>query len=139
MPAPSGGFNRFPAIIRQMEITLDQVVRVATMNIEARAKASMEGVKGGRVYRVPGVMGSIMHRASAPGEAPAIQFGTLYNSIQSIFPSKGQGYVYTTDEKAPYLEFSTRRMAARPFMTPAALDEAAPYAAAMKALLGRLR
>lgn len=130
-PTPSGSYNKIPAIVASMRQSLDAVTRAAAFNIAARAKASMTTSKSGETYRVSGRW----HRASAPGQAPAVLYGTLWNSISIAHPEFGQAVVYSTDEKAPYLEFGTRRMGSRPFMAPAADDERDGYVRAVAAIL----
>lgn len=59
---------------------------------------------------------------SAPGEAPAVDTGRLRASItHRVEKESGEvvGYVGTNVEYAPWLEFGTTRMKARPFMMPA--------------------
>lgn len=78
----------------------------------------LKGPKSGRSYKKPG--SGVVHRASAPGEAPASDTGTLVRSIISevqraaleVIISAGTVY-------AKMLEYGTRKMAARPFMLPA--------------------
>lgn len=58
------------------------------------------------------------HQASAPGEAPATDSGRLVNSIYA--GAKGtEGYVEVRSVYATMLEYGTRKIAPRPFMTPA--------------------
>lgn len=59
------------------------------------------------------------HRASAPGQPPMTDTGRLANSITfdragPLTATVGSNVIY-----ALYLEYGTRRMAARPFMRPA--------------------
>lgn len=66
------------------------------------------------------------HRASAPGEPPAVDTGALRNSIHYV-ERRGLGIVGTNMRKAPALEFGTNtagksrkvRIAKRPFFRPA--------------------
>ena len=60
------------------------------------------------------------HRASAPGDAPAVDTGRLRQSISAVRIDTGHWRVGTNVEYALYLEFGTRKIAARPFMRPAA-------------------
>lgn len=93
----------------------------AAKKIEADAKKSiMNGQKSGRIY----TRGSVTHRASAPGEAPASDTGRLVNSIngdvvkgalESIVKAGGGIVKY-----ARMLEFGTAKMRPRPFLFPAA-------------------
>ena len=82
------------------------------------------GVKSGATYK----RGGEDHIASAAGEAPASDTGTLKTSITTeikvidkvlvgmvkAFAADGGGGNYAT-----HLEFGTRKMSARPFMQPA--------------------
>ncbi len=82
-------------------------------------KSVQAGDKSGRVYK----RRTVMHRASAPGEAPASDTGRLVNSIQAYNnPGGSEAFVVAgrgTVLYAALLEFGTSRMAARPFMVPA--------------------
>ncbi len=90
--------------------------------VEGDAKRSiLDGQKTGRTYR----RGNVLHRASAPGEAPASDTGRLVNSINGVVEKSttleaviraGGGIV----RYARMLEFGTAKMAARPFLFPAA-------------------
>lgn len=65
------------------------------------------------------VIGARIHRASAPGESPAIDTGALVNSIQSRQLAPMRWAVAAGTEYAAYLEYGTSRMAPRPYMRPA--------------------
>lgn len=88
------------------------------------AKRSVaRGPKTGRVY-MKGKNRNIRHQASAPGEPPATDTGRLVNSIvgdAKVVGKQVQGYLEARTAYAGYLEFGTRKMAARPFMTPAVM------------------
>lgn len=88
----------------------------------------------GRVYRIPGQ--KTLHRASAPGDPPAVLFGRLRSSYTWSSGSDSRGpYVEigTNLEKAPFLEFGTRRMRPRPHFRPAVDDTTGEIAAAVAA------
>lgn len=55
-----------------------------------------------------------VHIASAPGEAPAVDTGTLIGSIQMVQESTLTAKVGTAVEYASYLEIGTRKMQPRP-------------------------
>lgn len=67
--------------------------------------------------------GGVTHRASKPGAAPAVDTGALRASYQYRVFTAGQNSAYclvgTNLEYAPFLEFGTSRMAARPHLRPA--------------------
>jgi HK97 gp10 family phage protein len=76
----------------------------------------MQTSKTGRIYRTRGVM----HRASAPGEAPASDTGRLVGSISTAYDSSRLAGVVSANTKyAEFLEYGTATMAERPFMRPA--------------------
>ena len=111
--------------------------------LEGDIKRSMVGGTG-QVYR-KGKKRDIFHRASAPGSPPAVDTGRLRASISTNWsgsginrgvvgkeaqledgignpgtsPTEFRVVVGTNVEYAPFLEFGTKRMAARPFMRPA--------------------
>lgn len=67
--------------------------------------------KSGRVYRRRGVA----HQASAPGEPPASDTGTLLNSRRiDLIPERIAARMTITAKHGSYLENGTRRMEPRP-------------------------
>jgi len=108
--------------LRSLTPRLAQVVNKAAHDLEAQAKANIQtGPKTGRVYK----RGKKKHQASAPGESPATDTGFLANNIRVQANGSLTAYVVATQEYAAALEFGTAKMAARPFMAPAA-DKVAP-------------
>ena len=100
---------------------------------ESEIQRPMRGPKSGRVYRRK----SVVHRASAPGEAPAIDTGILRFSIAVKIGDSGLSATIGVHEltKVKYarpLEFGTQKMAARPFVFPA-LEKNKKAAATFKA------
>ena len=59
------------------------------------------------------------HVASAKGQPPNTDTGRLAGSIRAVESGTPTAYVDALADYAPWLEFGTRNMAARPFMTPA--------------------
>ena len=116
-------------------LRMNQVVH----HLVDKTKETLTGQRHGRRYIIPGLK-TIMARqaksgrklslaqrnkrkytASAPGEAPAVLFGHLRNSIKYKVVGRGlklTGIVGSKLEKAPWLEFGTSKMAARPFLRP---------------------
>lgn len=74
----------------------------------------------GRLY----ARGTVTHRASAPGQAPAVDTGQYRASwrhrSQGIGSANPGGALYTEQRRAPFLERGTRTMAARPHAGPVA-------------------
>lgn len=76
-----------------------------------------DGPKTGRVYR----RGDKEHQASAPGEAPASDTGTLVGRIR-VDDSKLdelRARVVASTAYAAHLEYGTQKMEPRPFLRPA--------------------
>ena len=91
------------------------IVRTANQ-VRAKAINSISRERSyGRVYE----RGSVVHVASAEGEAPNTDTGRLVSSIAVESPRRGLSYVGTSLEYGNYLEFGTTRMAARPWLRPA--------------------
>lgn len=109
--------NKLPRLERRLPFAVREIVAVTTLEAQRVMKESMREGKSGRMYR----RGKRTHQASADGEAPAIDYGHLINSLMVTFEHGGMsGVVYTNSDYAAPLEFGTRKMAPRPFMDPAA-------------------
>lgn len=81
-------------------------------------KSVQYGTKTGRLYKVGR---KTLHRASAPGQAPASNTGNLARSVVVQIDTDGRGGdVVARAEYAAALEFGTSKIAPRPFMYPAA-------------------
>ena len=103
-----------------IQAAIENAMRGSVQIVVNDAKRSVaRGPKTGRIYR----RGNITHQASAPGEPPATDTGVLVNSIAGDVSKTAngvvQGYVRAGAGYAGYLEFGTRKMAARPFLFPA--------------------
>lgn len=81
-------------------------------------KAIQGPPKTGREY-ARGVNNDKVHRASAPGEAPATDTGALVNSIYNESRGKYSRAIGSRLDYAYYLEFGTFKMAKRPSWIPA--------------------
>lgn len=86
--------------------------------VEAHVKTALQTPGSGEVY----TRGSVSHRASAPGQPPAIDTGNLIGSVHVDEITPTQAILGVHAEYAEYLEFGTYKMEARPFLRPA-LDE----------------
>lgn len=115
-------------------------LRAVGVELVAAIKEELSKPGTGRLYRRPRRLkdGTIRrtksgktvygkpHRASAPGEPPAVDTGALRNSIHYSYVNK-KGRVGTPMQKAPALEFGTTRagkghrttILKRPFFRPA--------------------
>lgn len=111
--------RRLRAIQTGAERGAHRVVDWARKRIEENAKESLLWPKSGIHHpRMP-------NRSSAPGQAPAYQFGPLSAGITSKMVSALRGSATSGAYYAGYLENGTSRMAARPHMRPA-LERTAP-------------
>lgn len=157
-------FNRLPQIRAALPAAVGAVVQATCARILSATKLSMTGAKHGRAYRKGrigkrmtnayraaglkayrtaggremAIVGYKFHRASAPGEAPAIDTGYLANSYQMQMTTPMTGIVYTNAEYAAALEFGGARLAARPALGPAAEAERTHYHAAVERALRQI-
>jgi hypothetical protein len=113
------------------ENTLDSVAEM----IKDDAKISMLEPKSGKPpsTKHPG-MSTRRQRvtASAPGEAPAVQTGRLYGSIEILKDKPQSRIIVATDRKAHLLELGTRKIAPRPFLRPSLWKNMARLATMLK-------
>jgi HK97 gp10 family phage protein len=117
----------FKGISEFVRAQAGRVVRETAQAIAMEAQASMRGPKSGRLYGE--------HRASAPGEAPAIQSGELVGSVRPEMVGEQEAIVGADADYVGMLEYGTLEMAARPFMTPAAERARPKFTEAMTRLL----
>lgn len=93
---------------------LGLIVNAAAIESVSDIKKMMATVKTGIEYK----RGSIVHKASAPGEAPAVDTGTLINSIYNEDRAPLAKAIGSRLPYAYYLEFGTRKIAPRPAWVP---------------------
>lgn len=105
-----------PEATQQISSQAGPIVRAVATGIIAEMKRLMSLPKSGRAYRRGR---RAIHVASAPGEAPGIDTGTLMASMGFQMTSPTTAEVSINAEYAAYLEFGTIRMAARPYIQPA--------------------
>lgn len=125
---------------------LDKIVRNMAEHVQMDAKAAMTGTKSGRVYKRGKTKRGKpkVHRASAPGEAPARDTGNLANAIAVRQVGKLVWEIYVMQKAIKYaipLEFGApnRQLAPRPFLTPAVNRIRKPFEKAVeKAIFGGL-
>lgn len=129
-------YNRFPEIIAKMPEAAMEIVEETLVEIDQAVKTGMGSGGGGRTY----THGSVVHTASAPGSMPAVDTGALRASLShQIIRGEYRGIYFTNMDYAPHLEYGTSKMAARPFMTPAAERARTNFMSKMRNLESRLR
>lgn len=122
-------YNCIPELTASAERLAEMVVERTAQGAVAHAKVSMAEPKSGRTYprgavrRGKGekrrVVAYRFHRASAPGEAPAIDTGHLVNSFFTKKLGRLVRIIGVNAEYAAALEFGTERIAPRPYLRPA--------------------
>lgn len=92
-------------------------VVIAAHEVRSEAiRLILETKKSGRIYTRRGVQ----HQASAPGEPPASDTGTLVNSIDVVpNPATLSAVINASAQYARALEYGTQTIEPRPFMRPA--------------------
>lgn len=112
--------KRIAAAARRAPKKLDALLAEAAFRVDEEAKSSIQtGAKTGRTYK----RRSVTHQASAPGQAPATDTGRLVSSISAMREAFLKYTVGSRERESPHgfwLEFGTSKMAARPWLTPAA-------------------
>lgn len=106
--------SRLDTLADNLEPRAARVVKETITEIKDDIETAMRLPKSGVVY------GS--HQASAPGDAPAVDEGDLIDSLQAEMTGPTAGEVRVDDPKGALLEYGSAggKIAARPFMTPAA-------------------
>lgn len=125
------------AVPARTERAVRAVVRATALKVEGRAKERIQRPpKTGRIYR----RGRIVHQASAPGQSPATDTGTLASRVFHDIAGGGfEASVFSDVSYAGYLEFGTKRMAPRPYLAPSLQENAAEFHRALDlAVLGAL-
>lgn len=127
-----------PNIAAAMEKEMDRVVQVTALDIANEIKRRiLKGPATGILYiRGRGrINRSGTHRASAPGEAPATDTGTLASSIAAGRTGRMEAEVVSDVEYARYLEKGTVNIKPRPAWTPAYEIARDKFAARMEAAI----
>jgi HK97 gp10 family phage protein len=109
-------FKNIEALKSKAEAETARAVRATAQAIRNDAIISVKShLSAGNVY----TRGTVKHVASKPGSPPNQDRGTLTRNIRVTM---NDDLTADISSNAPYsaaLEFGTRKMAARPFMTPA--------------------
>ena len=109
-------YTHFGEIGASMAREIDVVCENTALDIQARAQmAIMQPPKSGRIYK----RGNVLHQASAPGEAPAVDTGFLVTSAYTKRVASADYETGFTAEYAKALEFGRPKMAPRPYLRPA--------------------
>ncbi|HEX8688314.1 MAG TPA: hypothetical protein VF654_17500 [Pyrinomonadaceae bacterium] len=129
---PSKLVSNIPGIVARMRAGAARVARKSASNIAADVRTSMGGHKHGREYTRRGKK----HRASAPGEAPAIETpeGGYAQTVRTAKVDELTFAAGTDDPRGPALELGGGRVAARPHFGPAFEREAENFGEGLKGL-----
>lgn len=103
---------------KEVDNELQKALLAAAMKVHSEASKSLtDGKKTGRIYRRGK---NIVHQASAEGEAPANDTGTLLQSLNfEVTKEKLEAKIFSRLKYAKMLEFGTTKIKPRPFMFPA--------------------
>lgn len=106
----------FARLMNGVEDDVAKAVTATALEINTDVKKRLQrGPKTGRLYR----RGTVTHQASAPGQAPATDSGTLASSLYFQQASKMEATIGSRLAYAYYLEFGTTRIRPRPAWLPA--------------------
>ena len=115
-----GAQKWFTDFSKDVQKAIDAAVTATALETITEVKRMIQrGPKTGKTYiRAKGQNLSRKHQASAPGEAPATDTGTLASSIYFEKTSPRVATIGSRLAYAAYLEFGTQRIAPRPSWTP---------------------
>lgn len=106
-------FREIPFLLRKPAL---DAVRRGALRVQRDAIESIRAPGKGRVYP----RGKKSHQASAPGDPPASDTGKLLGSVEVLFRNEGLiAEIGTALNYGAFLEFGTRKMQPRPWLTPA--------------------
>lgn len=126
-------FNNFGKLAADVKRKADNVCNTTAQQMLAHSRVLIQsGPKTGRVYR----HGNVLHRASAPGEAPATDTGALLNSGYAKRQRLALWHVGYTVEYAAWLEFGTPKVLPRPYLRPAVEHYRQAFLDAIRQALG---
>ena len=113
--------DEFTNLDKQFGIAVQDAIEDTALEIRNKIVTAVQrGPKSGRTYQKSNPRRT--HQASAPGQPPATDTGRLvasiYMDIDPMTATVGSRLVY-----AQYLEYGTRKMAARPIWVPTANTE----------------
>jgi hypothetical protein len=138
-------FNATLAALRGLGKKIEQAVADGTTagaNIARNhATKQMRTVHGGKTYRSRG--SKRKHKASAPGEHPAVDLGDLVRSlgvVAAIPAPTATAYFIQNDSIAPHgkwLEYGTKNLAPRPFMERSVIEKQAEIVAIIRKAVSR--
>ena len=124
-------YNNLPKLKGQLRINASRAVHETMLELEKTLKETLTGQRSGRVY----IRGGRAHQASAPGEPPAVDTGTLRNSVAGAMVGDLTAVVGVGAPYAHFLEFGTRKMAPRPYFLPSVERVRPSFMARMRRLL----
>jgi len=112
---------------------VEDAVTIAALNVQKRAiKKIQQGPARGATRRSR--VAKAVHTASAPGDPPMTDSGRLVSSI--YYDQDGTtAYVGSPVFYALFLEFGTRKMAARPFLFPSLEEEGPAFRRRLQGIL----
>lgn len=124
------GFKLNPAFAKALEDAVGHGLDVLANEITKTSQSMMRESKSGRDYRNKSRQGGkstsptagrrgARNISSAPGEAPAVQYGDLIRSVQWEKAGTFIRHVGSNLPRALWLEMGTKKIQARPFLRPA--------------------
>lgn len=118
---PDDVIRALQAYGKKAEAEIAKAVAATALMVDTDIKKRIQrGPKTGRVYRRGrGQNLSATHQASAPGQAPATDSGTLASSISFRMVNPLAAEIESRLDYATYLEFGTQHIAPRPAWVPA--------------------
>ena len=135
------GTKEMQAALKDISDDVFQAADAAVMESAANLHAGVvlriqQGPHTGKLYR----RGDVVHRASAPGQAPASDTGALLDSIYHEREGRLTAVAGSRMAYAAYLEFGTTKIDPRPAWVPEVEEERPRFLMALEdAIAGAIR
>ena len=126
-------YNKIPQVSKLIDDKVRQIIIDEPINQQRNIRQAMQNSPAsGRVYK----RGNVEHRASAPGESPAIDTGNLVGSIETGNEGPYKGYVASNAPQSLALELGnpSHNLLPRPAWVPATKKATARIQARLRRL-----
>ena len=131
-------YNHLPELGAALEKVVDKMVREAAFNIQARAAASLEFGHGLRTGFLKSSIYTVTDQGSTYGQ-DLVGDGPLLPEVEKPKEDEHTAYIAVGAEYGVFVEMGTSKMAAIPYLVPAADIERPVFIALMSKLEEHLR
>jgi hypothetical protein len=130
-------YNNISQVKQMIVAEVTAIIREEPYLMSNDVKDAMNKPHSGRIYK----RRTVEHRASAPGEAPAIDTGALVNSLEIVHSGPMKSALQSNQPQALALELGRpeANLLPRPYMTPAAEKSVKRIKKRLKVMKGKVQ